>query len=77
MSQNTEQRATEPRTTEQATGQGTEAMTGQRIERQGAAQALRDRAADESDEPNNEVAGGAAAADEAGSKSFFEAFEAL
>ena len=61
---------TESRTVEQA-------MTGQGIERQGAAQALRDRAADEFDEPNNEVAGGTAAADEAGSKSFLEAFEAL
>ena len=68
--QNTEQGATEPLTTEQA-------MTGQRIESQGTAQALQDRAADELDEPNNEIAGGAAAADEAGSKSFLEAFEAL
>ena len=77
VSQNTEQKATKPRAAEQATGQRTEAMTGQRIEGQGTAQALRDRAADEPDEPNNEVAGGAAAADEAGSKSFLAAFEAL
>jgi len=59
--QNTEQGATDSRTVEQA-------MTGQRIEGQGTAQALRDRAADEFDEPNNEVAGGAAATDETGSK---------
>ena len=70
VSQSTEQGATEPRTTEQA-------MTGQGIESQGTAQVLRDRAADEPDEPNNEVAGGAAATDEAGSKSFLAAFEAL
>ena len=76
--QNTEQRATEPRTVEQTvTGQRTEAMTGQRIEGQGTAQKLRDRAADNPDEPNNEVTGGAAAADESDSKSFLEAFEAL
>lgn len=67
--QNTEQRPTDLRASEQATGQG--------VEGQGTAQALQDRAADEPDEPNNEVAGGAAAADEAGSKSFLEAFEAL